>query len=568
MAKDRFLARGVASTKRQRNGKPAASQAAKPSRRAAGGRHNGRSGGSGSEPDDSVGNVDDLEHRFGADTDEASSEDEDELLETAAEKRLRLARDYIDRVKASTELDSGEYDAEQIDRDLIAERLMTDAQERSGKWSRQIAAHFAYPIEEGKNVRVLKGGHRLPTTSVALTPNGRFVYSGSKDGSLVKWDRATGAKLKVFAGQKKSAMPRYDLGHCDHILAVAVSSDGKYVATGGRDRRIHIWSVGEDRHLGVFHQHKDVVTGLVFRRGINHLYSCSADRMVKLWNIDDMGYMDTLFGHQDGIVSIDALHREQAVTTGARDKTVRLWKIADEAQLVFRAGSATDQTRITKALVDEASEDGAARKAELEPNSRVRAETNSYADMLRGLAKGDSGFSEECVDCVAMVDEETFVTGGDSGALSLWSIHKKKPTFIHHVSHGVTPGLSDNNDGDNTGDDEPMVPRRPHWITALASVPFTDLFVSASSDGLIRMWQLRPGKNPGFDLRNVIPASGFVNALAVRELAPADPLSTKKDIVLAAALGQEPRLGRWEKRRARNVVKVFHLPYATTKSHT
>ncbi|KAJ2078319.1 pre-rRNA processing protein [Coemansia sp. RSA 988] len=544
MAKDRFLSQGV-STKRQRNGKFNKSVKKSDPRKA-----------QDTGTDDEIGDIEDLEHHYGSEA-EASS-DEDAFLETAAEKRLRLAKNYIDKVRTSTEV--VEYDAAEIDRDLIAERLMTDAQERSGKWSRRIATNFAYTMDECKAI-VLKNGHRLPITCVALSPNGQYVYSGCKDGRLVKWKRDNGVKLAVFNGQKKkNPSPNHNLGHSDHILAIAISSDSKYVATGGRDRRIHIWSVEEDKHLAVFHQHKDSVTGLVFRRTVNQLYSCSADRMVKLWNIDELGYMDTLFGHQDGIVSIAALQREQAVTVGGRDKTARLWKIADETQLVFRGGSSTDQHRITKALVDEKTHDDANSRLTkvplVERNAIAEKDVTEYAEMLRALASNDNEFSEDCIDCVAMIDEETYVTGGDSGALSLWSVQKKKPVYIHHLSHGVYPKPVALESDDERVD---AIPTRPYWITALAAVPFTDLFFSASSDGKIRLWQLRPGKAPGFDLLNVIPVAGYVNGLSVSELEGDDPMSTKRDVVVAAAVSQEPRLGRWEKLKARNVVKVFQL---------
>ncbi|KAJ2770947.1 pre-rRNA processing protein [Coemansia nantahalensis] len=569
MAKDRFLAQGVTGTKRPRGGKPgrAPQRGGKPAAAAAAKSINRRAArGDGSESEDNVGDIGDLEHRYGTDSDEASSSDDDALMETAAEKRLRLAKEYIGKVKAVTEAESGDYDAAQMDRDLIAERLLTDAQERSGRWSRRIASSFVGPAEEAAaGARVLRTGHRLPVTSVAVTPDGRFVYSGSKDGSLIKWQRESGAKLKVFYGQnraKKRQAPNHRLGHCDHILAIAVSHDSKYVATGGRDRRIHIWSVDSDTHLAVFHQHKDSVTGLAFRRGSNQLYSCSADRMVKLWNIDELGYMDTLFGHQDSATAISTLHREQAVTTGGRDKTVRLWKIADEAQLVFRAGSTTDQHRITKALTESQRDDTTADAAHLPvQGASAAAAALAHADTLRALAAAGVEFTEQCVDCVAMIDEETYVTGGDSGALSLWSMHKKKPVYIYHAAHGVRFG-SGSDDGDST-------PPKPHWITAVAAVPFTDLFFSASSDGWIRMWQMRPGKTPGFDPVGALPAVGFVNSLAVCELPAADPMASQLDLVLAAAVGQEPRLGRWEKVKARNVVKLFQLsPSPQNKAHT
>ncbi|KAJ2250655.1 pre-rRNA processing protein [Coemansia sp. RSA 455] len=298
--------------------------------------------------------------------------------------------------------------------------------------------------------------------------------------------------------------------------------------------------------------------------------------MVKMWNVDELAYMDTLFGHQDIIVSIDALQREQAVTTGSRDKTLRLWKIADEAQLVFRGGSTTDQSRITKALSEgkqDAIEAAADVRAIIEQNHSTTQHADEYRDLLRSMAAENTEFCEESVDAVAMIDEETYVTGGDSGALCLWSVQKKKPVFIHHIAHGIQPTATSTDTVSATAaaaDDEnssaTRLPTRSRWITALAAVPFTDMFFSASSDGLVRLWRMRPGKTPGFDMVNTIPVAGFVNGLAVRELTPEGSLAVRKDIILAVAVGNEPRLGRWAKEKARNVVRLFHLPANPSKS--
>ena len=56
------------------------------------------------------------------DGDSSDSADEDE---TAAEKRLRLAERYLEELKGEVEEEAG-FDARDIDRDLIAERLKED----------------------------------------------------------------------------------------------------------------------------------------------------------------------------------------------------------------------------------------------------------------------------------------------------------------------------------------------------------------------------------------------------------------------------------------------------------
>jgi ribosomal RNA-processing protein 9 len=57
----------------------------------------------------------------------SDSEAEVEKRETAAEKRLRLAKQYLEKVHEDVAHADGEFDAAEIDRDLIAERLQTDA---------------------------------------------------------------------------------------------------------------------------------------------------------------------------------------------------------------------------------------------------------------------------------------------------------------------------------------------------------------------------------------------------------------------------------------------------------
>jgi ribosomal RNA-processing protein 9 len=114
------------------------------------------------------------------------------------------------------------------------------------------------------------------------------------------------------------------------------------------------------------------------------------------------GYVETLFGHQDNVLALDALRAETAVSVGARDKTARFWKIVDETQLVFRGGG--------KSRVRELLEGGALADLEDgESGEMGRGTTTSKSN------RKETRFVEGSLECVAMIDEGTFVTGGDSG---------------------------------------------------------------------------------------------------------------------------------------------------------
>jgi len=275
---------------------------------------------------------------------------------------------------------------------------------------------------------------------------------------------------------------------------------------------------------------------VTFRKGTNQLYSGSFDRTVKVYDLSSsvMGYVETLFGHQDHVLGLDALRGENCVSVGCRDKTLRYWKIAEETQIVLRGGG---RSRIREVLeggllgddegddVDE--EDG----MELGPKRK-------------GKAKEENKFVEGSLECVAMVDETTFLSGGDSGSICLWNLHRKKPVFTEGVAHGLHEVHSET---------EGII-RTPRWITALASLRYSDLFMSGSWEGDIRIWKIDAKLN-SFSLVGKISAPGVVNSLQLlmmpkgfsKTIAWGSSASSQaaKELVLVAGLGQEHKLGRW-----------------------
>jgi len=111
--------------------------------------------------------------------------------------------------------------------------------------------------------------------------------------------------------------------------------------------------------------------------------------------------VETLFGHQDKISAIDALRGETALSCGSRDKTVRYWKVAEETQVVFRGGAKSVLREVLEGALDA---DG---------GGLVDMEVDGVTKNEKG--KGKQKFVEGSMECVAMLDESTFLSGGDSG---------------------------------------------------------------------------------------------------------------------------------------------------------
>jgi ribosomal RNA-processing protein 9 len=486
------------------------------------------------ERDDSISGSESDESDLGDVLDEgdlSSSEDEGE---TAAERRLRLAERYLETLKE--QVDPTGFDAAEIDRDLIAERLKEDVAESKGKIYRHIASEISFSTAQQTTFRADQFG----LTAVAVAPP--YAYTVSKDLTVCKWQildpaslsnphpsNATPSQkpklLKIFKSSRIKPREAKSPRHTAPILCAAVSQSGKFLATGGEDKRIVIWDAETLKPLKIFHQHRDFVYALSFRRNTHTLYSASADRTIKIWSLDELTYVETLFGHEDRIVDIAGLASEKCISVGARDRSARVWKIIEESQLVFRGGGAG-----TKA------EDG-----------------NVY--------------TEGSIDRVAMVDEETFVTGSDNGNICLWSVLRKKPIFTIPLAHGTDEFPHD--------PDEEVEYGRPQarWITALAAVPYGDLILSGSWDGVIRAWKISEDKRrietvdiigpsaPTLHLTNgepklqngtspddkvtrpAKPLKGIINSISVFERGDRG----QDGLCIVAAVSKEHRLGKWKR---------------------
>ncbi|KAJ3275965.1 pre-rRNA processing protein, partial [Terramyces sp. JEL0728] len=338
---------------------------------------------------------------------EEVSEDEMEK-ETPAQKRLRLAKAYLEKVQEEADdIKEGEIDAKQLDRDLIAERLHRETEESQGRAFYRVADKYTVFTPIVKSFTNGKKGHQLSLTSIAVSIQHKetanpaiHIYTGSKDAMIVKWDFKDGKREHVFQGglkPTKKLLKSYDAksikveGHNDQVFSIATSSDGKYMVSGGKDKVIYIWSTADNSLLGKFPQHRDAISGLKFRNGYNQLYSSSYDRSIKVWNVDELSYVETLFGHQDQITSLDCLSRERCISGGSRDRTCRLWKIPEESQLVFRGGGG-----------------GIAVHEDLVVMQELLSQTGKKREKDNGLSGGT-------IDVVAMIDDEHFVSGSDSG---------------------------------------------------------------------------------------------------------------------------------------------------------
>ena len=147
-------------------------------------------------------------------------------------------------------IDTG-FDAAEVDRDIIAERLQQDVAESKGKVYKYIATSLSISLI-GKPIH-----HKNPVTCVAQ--HGEYLYTACKNAVIEQWDMKYIHNPTRIAHINRVEDKKVFTGHTDNILSMAISGDGKFLATGGNDKRICVWNTSTMTHLKTFTQHRGPV---------------------------------------------------------------------------------------------------------------------------------------------------------------------------------------------------------------------------------------------------------------------------------------------------------------------
>jgi WD40 repeat protein len=122
-----------------------------------------------------------------------------------------------------------------------------------------------------------------------------------------------------------------EMYHSQAVITVAFSPDGKTLASGSTDKTIKLWSVPYGKPLLTLEGHSSSVCSVVFTPDGTMLASGSDDQSIKLWNITDGTLIKTLEGHFDTVSSVAINPDGNILASGSADKTVRLWSIPEGA---------------------------------------------------------------------------------------------------------------------------------------------------------------------------------------------------------------------------------------------
>ena len=117
-------------------------------------------------------------------------------------------------------------------------------------------------------------GHTQGVNSMAFSPDGRRLVSGSDDYTLRLWDAATG---------KPIGLPLQ--GHTNWVISVAFSPDGRRIVSVSSDNTLRLWDAASGQPIGPPLQgHTNSVSSVAFSPDGRRIVSGSLDNTLRLWD--------------------------------------------------------------------------------------------------------------------------------------------------------------------------------------------------------------------------------------------------------------------------------------------
>lgn len=460
------------------------------------------------------------------DYDEDSVNDDDDEIEeeeTLDAKKVRLAREYLRK------LESGDGSDEDSDSDDDSDDEMTEDDRVGVKLQRE----------------------RLKLEGVYEQNVANKVYASlnlmrsSLQTSMTKedLDEATitaTQQIQLDKEYSESANIQLLRGHDLTPTCVALQHDGIRAISGSKDHSVLIWDVQEERRamtLCPSWKKESAEEKEATPRTLGEVLSvaCSddgryaavgrRDATVCIYDIRSStktNLVKTFSGHKGPVTSLSFRTQSLQLFSGSEDRCIRHYNLSEMMYLETLYGHQFGVTGVDCHLKEQPVSVGRDRTGRI---WKISEDTHL---IFRGGAKVAPA------DSVRIMKDKWFLTGHEDGNLGLWMSEKKRAAVNIYQAHGAVGNIG-------------------RGISAIGSLRGSDFAITGSCDGYLRLWKVVMGetlKSRNLEPLDKIPLKGYVNGIAIGP----------KARFCVAAIGQEPKLGRWNRiSGAKNRLAIIQL---------
>ena len=159
-------------------------------------------------------------------------------------------------------------------------------------------------------------GHLESVNSVAYSPDGTKIISGSGDGTFCEWDAQSG---RVETTGDRSCG--------DGVFSVAYSPDGTKIVSGSNNRNVCIWDAKKEEKIkcSELRAHLAGVLSVAYSPDGKKIISGSFDKTICIWNVATEKREKLLEGHSGPVNSVAYSPDGTKFVSGSDDQTIRIW---------------------------------------------------------------------------------------------------------------------------------------------------------------------------------------------------------------------------------------------------